>query len=69
MIVGTLKPEEKPEKTLLFEDFEDPDLKGWTVEGTAFGKEPITKETQGEYQGDQKVVEKDGPIRITSGFR
>tara|TARA_Y100001934_G_scaffold38770_1_gene45416 strand:- start:5651 stop:9466 length:3816 start_codon:yes stop_codon:yes gene_type:complete len=58
VIVGTPKPEEKPEKTLLFEDFEDPDFEGWTVEGTAFGKEPITKETQGEYQGDQKAVGK-----------
>ena len=58
VIVGTPKPEEKPEKTLLFEDFEDPNFEGWTVEGTAFGKEPITKETQGEYQGDQKAVGK-----------
>ncbi|MDE0817374.1 MAG: PSD1 and planctomycete cytochrome C domain-containing protein [Pirellulaceae bacterium] len=44
-----------PDDTVVFEDFESPDYKGWVVEGDAFGDRPITKKTQAPYQGMQKA--------------
>ncbi len=58
VIHGTPKDGETEQQTVLFEDFEDGNFEGWTVEGTAFGKEPVTKETQADYQGDQKAIGK-----------
>ena len=58
VIYGQPKEGEKQDKAVLFEDFEDGNFEGWTTEGTAFGKKPITKETQADYQGDQKAIRK-----------
>ncbi|MEC9096464.1 MAG: DUF1549 domain-containing protein, partial [Planctomycetota bacterium] len=58
VIHGQPKKQEQPDKAVLFEDFEDGNFEGWTLEGTAFGKAPITKETQAQYQGDQKALGK-----------
>lgn len=37
---------------IVFEDFEKEDYSGWTVEGTAFGKGPVSKAQVPEYQGE-----------------
>jgi uncharacterized protein (DUF608 family) len=36
----------------VFEDFEKPGYEGWTVEGTAFGKGPVTQAEVPAYQGN-----------------
>ncbi|MEC9095222.1 MAG: DUF1553 domain-containing protein, partial [Planctomycetota bacterium] len=58
VIYGQPEKQEQPDKAVLFEDFENGNFEGWTLEGTAFGKAPITKETQAQYQGDQKALGK-----------
>ncbi len=58
VIYGQPKEGENRDKAVLFEDFEDGNFEGWTTEGTAFGNKPITKETQADYQGDQKAIGK-----------
>ena len=58
VITGTPTDGEIPDSTVLFEDFEEPNYEGWTIEGTAFGNSPVTKETQADYQGDQKAIGK-----------
>lgn len=56
VIYGQPKEGEKQDEAVLFEDFEKGSFDGWTTEGTAFGKQPVTKQTQAKYQGDQKAI-------------
>ena len=58
VIYGTPKPNDKAVSTIadeVFEDFEDNNYDGWTVEGDAFGDTPQRKETTAKYQGDIKA--------------
>lgn len=43
---------EKERPDVVFEDFESDSYDNWTVEGTAFGSEPIVATEMPEYQGD-----------------
>jgi Protein of unknown function (DUF1549)/Protein of unknown function (DUF1553)/Planctomycete cytochrome C len=53
-LYGTpLEDEPPPQRAdLIFDDFEDGDLDGWTIEGTALGPIPQTQATIGPWQGD-----------------
>ena len=41
-----------PRPEIVFEDFERANYEGWTIEGTAFGNEPVVAARMPAYQGD-----------------
>jgi len=54
VVAGEAKPTDPPvqQPFTVYDDFEDGDFDGWTVEGTAFGPAPYMQDTLAKYQGN-----------------